>query len=108
MLTGAAISTSSGIPDYRGPNGSCKREHDERSVTKAIFSDASSNNARLLALERLESAGLCVGVITQMWIDSTLRQVQRRLLIRTAVSTRNAVSAAKKAMCRAIQLFLYV
>lgn len=83
VLTGAGISTASGIPDYRGPNGSYNRGH--KPMTHGEFmkseasrkrfwarsmvgwqtvSHASPNNAHY-ALARLEAAGHCDGIITQ-------------------------------------------
>ena len=83
MLSGAGLSTESGIPDYRGPSGAYSRNHTP--ITYQLFRDDPRGrhrywarsfigwpfmrdkqpNAGHLAVAALGSAGLVSGVITQ-------------------------------------------
>jgi NAD-dependent SIR2 family protein deacetylase len=82
-LSGAGLSTESGIPDYRGPGGAYSRNHTP--ITYQLFRDDPRGrhrywarsyigwpmmrdmqpNAGHLSVAALESAGLVTGVITQ-------------------------------------------
>ena len=82
LLSGAGISTESGIPDYRGPTGQ-KRESDPIQYREFVTSAAARQrywarsavgwprvraaqpNAGHMAVAALQSAGLVSGVITQ-------------------------------------------
>jgi NAD-dependent SIR2 family protein deacetylase len=83
VLSGAGLSTESGIPDYRGPGGAYSRNHTP--ITYRLFRDDPRGrhrywarsyigwpmmrdmqpNAGHLSVAALESAGLVTGVITQ-------------------------------------------
>ncbi|MFF8673663.1 NAD-dependent deacetylase [Streptomyces sp. NPDC015242] len=84
LLTGAGISTDSGIPDYRGPNGLWRRDPDaEKLVTYEYYMGdpeirrrswrmrlethalRAEPNAAHRAVARLERSGVPVRVITQ-------------------------------------------
>ncbi|MEU5523688.1 Sir2 family NAD-dependent protein deacetylase [Streptomyces sp. NPDC047860] len=84
LLTGAGISTDSGIPDYRGPNGLWRRDPEaEKLVTyeyymgdpeirrrswqmrRRTFALAAEPNAAHRAVAGLERSGVPVRVITQ-------------------------------------------
>ena len=83
VLSGAGLSTESGIPDYRGPGGAYSRNHTP--ITYQLFRDDPRGRHRYwarsyigwpmmrdmqpntghLSVAALESAGLVTGVITQ-------------------------------------------
>lgn len=97
VLTGAGVSTDSGIPDYRGPRGSLTRH---RPMTYQEFShdpaashrywarsfvgwrqmDAARPNRTHFALVELERAGVISGVVTQN-VDGLHRAAGSRTLV---------------------------
>src|ERR1039457_303376 len=82
VFTGAGISTESGIPDFRGPNGVWKTTDPQRYTIDSYISDRSVRverwrarlegrfssaqpNAAHLAVTRLQRAGLAPVIVTQ-------------------------------------------
>lgn len=97
VLTGAGVSTESGVPDYRGPRGSLSRHrpmtyqefrHDPaathrywaRSFVGWRVIDKSRPNRAHFALVELERAGYVSGVVTQNVDGLHKRAGQRRLI----------------------------
>lgn len=113
VLTGAGVSTPSGVPDFRGPKGIYSRvppetfeidiflRHPERyyEVEREILSssfDAKPNEVHLL-LARLESMGLIRGVITQN-IDGLHQRAGSRVVVELHgnISTGTCLSCGRK------------
>ena len=97
VLTGAGVSTDSGIPDYRGPRGSLSRHrpmtfqefsHDRaashrywaRSFVGWRQMDVAGPNRTHYALVELERAGVISGVVTQN-VDGLHRQAGTENLV---------------------------
>lgn len=97
VLSGAGISTDSGVPDYRGPNGSLNRHrpmtyqefrHDPAASQRywarsfvgwRVMRQARPNRSHF-ALVELERAGMISGVVTQN-VDGLHKQAGTRNLI---------------------------
>ncbi|RKY05126.1 NAD-dependent protein deacylase [Candidatus Poribacteria bacterium] len=113
VLTGAGVSTPSGIPDFRGPKGIYSRvppetfeidfflRHPERyyEVERGILSssfDAEPNETHLL-LAKLESMGLIKGVITQN-IDGLHQRAGSKVVVELHgnISTGTCLSCGRK------------
>ncbi|QPK79230.1 NAD-dependent protein deacetylase [Corynebacterium lizhenjunii] len=97
VLTGAGVSTESGVPDYRGPHGTLARHtpmtyqefrYDQaashrywaRSFVGWRVMDAARPNRTHFALVELERAGLITGVVTQN-VDGLHKQAGTQRLI---------------------------
>lgn len=97
VLTGAGVSTASGIPDYRGPQGSLRRHrpmtyqefrYDQaashrywaRSFVGWRTMRAASPNRTHFSLVELERAGLLTGVVTQN-VDGLHREAGSKQMI---------------------------
>jgi len=98
VLSGAGMSTASGIPDYRGPNGAFSRGHKPMTYQEFLRNDEDRRrywarshvgwvafararpNAAHVGVAELEQAGLVHGVITQN-VDGLHQQAGSRSVI---------------------------
>lgn len=107
ILTGAGISTESGIPDYRGPE---RRDKPAKPMTFREFTSSAESRKRYWArsalgwawmedrrpndghsvVAQLESAGLCTGLITQN-VDGLHQQAGNRRVVELHGALRTAV-----------------